>query len=71
MNIQQLAYQGFLALMSLGFIVLGAITLIPASASKMNRLNYFSVCSWAPYSTIILLVFSAVCVVLLYKARLT
>jgi hypothetical protein len=46
---------GFLGV---GFIALAIITLLPAAASKANLLGYFGVCSWAPNSTVMLLVFA-------------
>lgn len=50
----------FASLMGIGFIALSIITLIPSEASKLNRLGYYSVCSFTPFSTGILMVFSAV-----------
>lgn len=47
---------GFLGV---GFIALAIITLLPAAASKANLLGYYGVCSWAPNSTAMLLVFAA------------
>jgi hypothetical protein len=41
-----------------GFIALAIITLLPAAASKANFLGYYGVCSWAPNSTAMLLVFA-------------
>ena len=46
---------GFLGV---GFIALAIITLLPAAASKANLLGYYGVCSWAPNSTAMLLVFA-------------
>lgn len=53
----QVAFSGF---MGLGFIALSIITLVPAEASKLNRLGYSSVCSFTPLSTGILMVFSII-----------
>lgn len=39
---------------SAGFFTLTLITLVPAEASKLNLLGYYSVCSWAPNSTVML-----------------
>ena len=54
---------------SLGFLVSAVITLIPSEASKVNRLGYYSVCSYSPYSTIMLLLFSAIPLIGLYIRR--
>jgi hypothetical protein len=51
----------------IGFVAMALITLLPAAASKPNRLGYFSVCSYAPISTIILLFLSAISMLLSYK----
>jgi len=51
----------------IGFAVLALITLLPATASKLNRLGYYGVCSFAPVSTMILFVLSAAFIVLLIK----
>jgi len=51
----------------IGFVVLALITLLPAEASKLNRLGYYGVCSFAPVSTLILSVLSAAFIVLLIK----
>jgi len=58
---------GFASFMGIGFIALSVITLIPGEASKLNRLGYYSVCSFTPYSTGLLLVFSAVSLFLALK----
>ena len=44
--------------LGVGFIALAIITLLPSAASKANLLGYFGVCSWAPNSTVMLLVFA-------------
>ena len=36
-------------------IILAACTLMPATASKMNDLGYYSICSFTPWSTLALL----------------
>ena len=54
-RIIQIAFSGF---MGIGFIALSIITLVPAEASKLNRLGYSSVCSFSPLSTGILMIFS-------------
>jgi hypothetical protein len=36
-------------------VLLAAWTLFPASATKMNDLGYFSMCPFAPWSTLALL----------------
>lgn len=52
-------YFSFLSLMGIGFFILSIITLVPSEASKLNRLGYYSICSYSPNSTLILIVFSA------------
>jgi hypothetical protein len=52
----------------IGFIALTIITLLPASASKPNKIGYYGVCSYAPISTVILFLFSAIFLLLSYKA---
>lgn len=44
----------------IGFGALAFITLLPATASKPNLFGYYGVCSFAPGSTTILLILSAV-----------
>jgi len=57
----------FSSFLGIGFVALASITLLPAAASKPNRLGYYGVCSYAPVSTIILLIFSVVFLLLGYK----
>ncbi len=45
------------------------MTLIPAQASKPNYLGYYSICSFTPFSTIILLLLIVIGVVLLVKTK--
>ncbi|RLG85994.1 MAG: hypothetical protein DRO39_04265 [Thermoprotei archaeon] len=45
-----------LVALGLALIILGLITILPAPASKPNRLGFTSVCSFSPYSTIVLLI---------------
>lgn len=47
-------------IIGVGFAVLALITLLPAAASKPNRLGYFGVCSFAPISTAILFILSSI-----------
>jgi hypothetical protein len=65
--------KAFGSFMSLGFIVLGVFTLVPFEASKVNGLGYYSICSYSPTSTVILIalaVFSiGICVRALYVPR--
>ncbi len=60
-------------LLGMGFVAMALITLIPATASKLNRLGYYSVCSYAPVSTVILFILSTVFLLLgysvFYRAR--
>ena len=46
--------------------VVGLLTLIPAAASKPSLLGYYSLCSFAPISTLILW---AIAVVSYWRAR--
>ena len=57
----------FSSVLGIGFVALASITLLPAAASKPNGLGYYGVCSFAPVSTIILLIFSVVFLLLSYK----
>ncbi|MEM2419370.1 MAG: hypothetical protein QXL38_00095 [Candidatus Bathyarchaeia archaeon] len=41
------------------FIILGIVTLMPASASKPSLLGYYAHCTFAPISTIICWVLAA------------
>jgi hypothetical protein len=34
------------------FFIIGALTLIPFSAAKMNDIGYHSICPFAPWSTL-------------------
>lgn len=40
---------------SITFVIIGLLTLIPFSAAKMNDLGYHSICPFAPWSTLSLL----------------
>ncbi len=42
------------------FVVLGILTVFPWSASRPNHVGYYSVCSFAPISTLMFLVIAAV-----------
>ena len=59
----------FSGLSSIGFGVLALITLLPAAASKPNLLGYHGVCSFAPNSTVILLVFAAASLIVALRHR--
>ena len=62
---------GFLAsiFFGLGFLVLAIITLLPAEASKPNLLGYYSVCSWAPNSTILLIVAAVISLIIAFRTK--
>jgi len=62
-----LLFRGFFSFMGLGFLVLSLFTLIPSHANKLNRLGYYSICSYSPISTIILLALSAVSLRIAYR----
>lgn len=53
----------------IGFFALSMITLLPATASKPNLLGYYGVCSFAPKSTAILIVFAAASLILALRFR--
>lgn len=53
--------------MSFGTLSAGIITMIPAEASKPNQMGYYSVCAFAPYSTLILLGLSILGFILFVK----
>ena len=53
----------------IGFVAMAVITLLPAVASKQNLLGYYSVCSWAPNSTAILVFFAATSLILALRFR--
>jgi hypothetical protein len=50
---------GLLALVWI-FVVLSVSTIVPFSASKTNDLGYYSVCSFAPWSALALLLVAGV-----------
>jgi hypothetical protein len=50
----------FSGFFGIGFMVLAAITLLPAAARNPNMLDYYSVCSFAPVSSIILFAFAII-----------
>ena len=54
---------------SLGFFAMAIITLLPATASKTNLIGYYSVCSWAPNSTAILVALAAAALILTLRFR--
>jgi hypothetical protein len=62
-----LLLMGLFLFMGLGFLVLSVFTLIPSHASKLNRLGYYSICSYSPISTMILLALSAVSLKIAYR----
>ena len=59
--------RGFFSFMGLGFLALSVFTLIPSHASKLNRLGYYSICSYSPISTMILLALSVVSLRIAYR----
>jgi hypothetical protein len=54
---------------SIGFAVLAMITLLPTAATKLTHLNYYGVCSFAPYSTLALIVFAVVLLFVMCRIR--
>ena len=63
----RMLFKGFFSFMGLGFLVSSVFTLIPSQASKLNRLGYYSICSYSPISTMILFALSAVSLRIAYK----
>jgi len=53
--------------LSFGTASASIITILPAEASKVNHLGYYSTCSFAPYSTIILFSLAILGFILLIK----
>ena len=53
--------------LSFGTVSASIITILPAEASKVNPLGYYSTCSFAPYSTIILFSLAILGFILLFK----
>jgi hypothetical protein len=54
---------------SIGFVTLGLITLLPADSSKPNLMGYYGVCTFAPASTSILIVFALVSLIVAIRTR--
>jgi hypothetical protein len=54
---------------SVGFVALSLITLLPAVSSKPNLMGYYGVCSFAPASTCILIVFALVSLIVTIRIR--
>ena len=63
----KILFKGFLSFMGLGFLVLSVFTLIPSHASKLNRLGYYSICSYSPISSMILFALSAISLRIAFK----
>jgi hypothetical protein len=63
--------KGFFSFMGLGFMALSVFTLIPSEASKVNRLGYYSICSYSPISSIILLSLASVSILIAFKNKIT
>lgn len=62
-----LLYTIFVIALLSGGLSAGILTLIPHEASKANYLDYYSLCSFVPYSTMILFTMAIVGTVLLVK----
>jgi hypothetical protein len=54
---------------SLGFTALSLITLLPAEASKLNRLGYYGVCSYAPISSTLLVLMAMSLLLIVNRLR--
>lgn len=63
----KILFKGILSFMGLGFLVLSVFTLIPSHASKINRLGYYSICSYSPISSMILFALSAISLRIAFK----
>lgn len=46
------------------FAVSGAVTLIPYHATMISDLGYYTLCPFAPWSTLVLLAFAGACWIL-------
>ncbi|MHA2010274.1 MAG: hypothetical protein ACXABO_14560 [Promethearchaeota archaeon] len=57
----------FRATMAFAALIAGILIVFPAEASKLNRLGYYSVCPFVPFSTLILLGMSFIGFILLRK----
>ena len=62
-----LFYTIFVISLLSGGLSAGILTLIPHEASKTNYLGYYSICSFTPFSTIILFTMAIVGTILLVK----
>jgi hypothetical protein len=51
-------------ILAIVFVALAAATLIPHSSSTVSDLGYYTFCPFAPWSTLALLFFGALCWVL-------
>jgi hypothetical protein len=62
-------YITFVIAFSFGTLIAGILTILPAEASKASYLGYYSTCSFAPFSTIILFSLAFIGFILLMKLR--
>ena len=62
-----LFYTTFVVALLSGGLSAGILTLIPHEASKANYLGYYSLCSFVPFSTMILFTMAIVGAILLVK----
>lgn len=62
-----LFYTTFVVALLSGGLSAGILTLIPHEASKANYLGYYSLCSFVPFSTMILFTMAIVGTILLVK----
>ena len=62
-----LLYTTFVIALLSGGLSAGILTLIPHEASKLNYLGYYSICSFTPFSTLILFSMATVGSILLLK----
>jgi hypothetical protein len=51
------------------FVVLAAVTLVPVSTGPINDLRYHSLCPFAPYSSLALLVPAGIALLLRYYMK--
>lgn len=67
MGIRRIAGLLTSGLFGTGFVTMALITLLPSDASKPNMLGYYSVCSYTPISTLILISLSALFIMIGYS----
>jgi len=67
-KVRMVFYNLFAFLLMVSGFTLASITMFPDEASKLNLLGYFSFCSFAPISSVILLLFGVIGLFLLIRS---